>query len=153
MATKTNLLSAINAQLTAIITQAKHRLSMLEIVNEIYPTIVNQNHSTTNTIIAKNAIVNLAYDLNIVKSGRKVTINGSITNTTTEIIGSVSEDGNFFFEVVSSEFLPSTSETLPFFCYGTDINTYVFFINNKLYCRNIPSGEQLYFNITYFTEN
>ena len=117
------------------------------------PTIANEKNTTTNTITAKNVPLNLAYDINISKSGRMVTINGSITNTSIDDIESVSEDANFFFEIVSSSYLVNTLETFPFFCYGTGINTYVFFINNKLYCRDIPSGEQLYFNITYFTQN
>ena len=115
--------------------------------------ITNEKNTTINTITAKNVPLNLAYDINISKSGRMVTINGSITNTSIDDIESVSEDANFFFEIVSSSYLVNTLETFPFFCYGTGINTYVFFINNKLYCRDIPSGEQLYFNITYFTQN
>ena len=153
MATKSNLLSSINTQLTAIITQAKHRLSMSLLLDELYPSVVNEKHTTTNVITAKNLTANLGYDINIVKSGRKVTITGSITNLNDFIISSVSEDGNYFFEIVSSEFFPSTLETFPFFCFGTDFNSYVFLENKKLYCRLIPANEQLYFNFTYFTLN
>jgi hypothetical protein len=153
MATKSNLITDINTQLTAIITQAKHRLSMLSIINEIYPTIVRETQSTTNTITTKNTTPTLAYDINIAKTGRKVTINGSITNTTDSIIASVSADGNYFFEITNSEYYPSTLEIQPFFTFGTGFSSYLFFDSNKIYCREIPANEVSYFSITYFTQN
>jgi hypothetical protein len=115
--------------------------------------ITNEKNTTTNTITTKNTPLNLTYDINISKSGRMVTINGSITNTTIDNIESASEDANFFFEITDSGYLPNTLETFPFLCYGIEVYTYVFFINNKLYCGNIPSGERRYFNATYFTQN
>lgn len=153
MATKTNLITAINTQITAIITQAKHRLSMLELVNEIYPTAVRETQSTTNTITTKNTTPALAYDINIAKTGRKVTINGSITNTTDAIIASVAPDANYFFEITNSEFYPNSLETQPFFTFGTGFTSYVYFDSNKIYCREIPANEVSYFSITYFTQN
>jgi hypothetical protein len=143
-------ITEINAQITAVITQVKHRLSMLSVVNEIYPTIARETQSTTNTITTKNTTPALAYDINIAKTGRKVTINGSITNTTDSIIASISPDSNFFFNITNSEFAPSTLEIHPFFAFGTGFNTYVYFDSNKLYCREIPANEIAYFSITYF---
>ena len=77
MATKTNLISAINAQLTAIITQAKHRLSMLEFVNEIFP--------SSDTYIVTSGSVQ--YNLTFTKSGNKCTVSGTIENSTDSIVG------------------------------------------------------------------
>ena len=79
MATKTNLISAINAQITAIITQAKHRLSMLEFVNEIFP--------SSDTYIVTSGSVQ--YNLTFTKSGNKCTVSGSIENSTDSIVGGI----------------------------------------------------------------
>ena len=79
MATKTNLISAINAQITAIITQAKHRLSMLEFVNEIFP--------SSDTYIVTSGSVQ--YNLTFTKSGNKCTVSGNIENSTDSIVGGI----------------------------------------------------------------
>ena len=77
MATKTNLISAINTQLTAIITQAKVRLASLQLVNEIYPTPISDTQLTTN--IVTKISNNFTYNLQFSKVGRNIHIYGSIT--------------------------------------------------------------------------
>ena len=77
MATKSNLISAINGFLTSIITITKHRNSMAEVVNEIYPTVVSDSQ-TTETYTTKNS--NFSYSIEIIKQGRSVRIIGIYTS-------------------------------------------------------------------------
>ena len=78
MATKANLISAVNGYLTALITYLKHRSSMLEVINELYPTKVADS-STTETYTTKNGSV-ITYNIAFVKQGRSVRINGTYIN-------------------------------------------------------------------------
>lgn len=78
MATKTNLISAINAQITAVITQAKHRLSMLEIVNTLFQTTYVQEDFNP------SAFIN--YSLRFKKIGNVCWVSGYIQNISPDII-------------------------------------------------------------------
>ena len=108
MATKTNLISAINTQLTAIITQAKVRLASLQLVNEIYPTPISDTQSTTNVVTKIGTY--FTYNLQFTKTGRNIHIYGRITN----ISGSILSDVEEILEVTNSEFEPYT--TYHFIC-------------------------------------
>lgn len=79
MATKSGLIAAVNGFITSLITQTKHRDSMLEVINELYPTKVLDSNSTE-TYTTKNGTV-ITYSVQIVKQGRSVRINGSYNNT------------------------------------------------------------------------
>jgi hypothetical protein len=85
MANKTSLLSSINTQITSIITQAKHRLSMSLVVDEIYSNGVSDT-SVTETYTTKSG-TNLTYRLTIKKQGNEVTIKGSVSNISTSALG------------------------------------------------------------------
>lgn len=76
--TKTDLITAINTQLTAIITQAKVRLASLQLVNELFPAETNQ------IITTGNVTCNLVYK----KTGNEARVEGWIKNNTSNIIGS-----------------------------------------------------------------
>ena len=106
MATKTNLISAINAQLTAIITQAKVRLASLQLVNEIYPTPISDTQATTNVVTKIST--NFTYKLQFTKTGRNIHVCGSITNVSGSILNSLED----ILEVTNSEFEPYTNYTL-----------------------------------------
>lgn len=84
MATKTSLISAVNAQITAVIDDIKHRQSMLELINEIYPTPIVDTHLTTNAITVVGS--NFEYELTFTKIGRLVHINGFISNVSGSIL-------------------------------------------------------------------
>ena len=94
MSTKANLITAINAQITALITQAKHRLSMLEIVNTLFP--------TSDTYIVTTGGVQ--YNLTFTKVGNKCTLSGSIANSANSIIGGVK-----LFDIPNSIYFPKKS--------------------------------------------
>jgi hypothetical protein len=74
---KTTLISTINGFITAVMGTIKHRNSMLPLVDEMFPTKLNQTIST-------GAITcNLDYK----KCGNEARVSGSITNNTSSLIG------------------------------------------------------------------
>jgi len=77
---KATFTSTINGFLTAVITQLKHRNSMLEVTNQLYPTITTETQ-TSNTITQESSSTK-EYTLNIRKSGSEVTMYGKIKNNT-----------------------------------------------------------------------
>ena len=104
MATKSTLLTNINGFITAVITQAKHRSSMLEVVNEIYPSLQTET-TATNVICTSNA--NFTFDLRFLKTGRVVHIFGTIRNVSGDILGG----GENVFQFNSTDFLPNQTTT------------------------------------------
>lgn len=160
MANKINLISLVNAQLTALITQAKVRLSASLMLNEFYPDIINDTHLSS-TVLIKNNSLNLQYNVSIVKSGRMIFLKGFIKNNTGSVVTD-SSSANFFFRIenqdfvadVSSSFnnktLVSSTQNVGFQTEaGVDPseNNTLFFINT------IAAGETVYFNTYYFTKN
>ena len=102
MATKANLISEINAQLTAIITQAKVRLASSLIVDEIYPTTYYENYNGTSNVLVITTFQQegLKYSVSFKKVGNTVFYSGYVFNATTEIKSS------YFIHIVNTEFLP-----------------------------------------------
>lgn len=147
MATKTSLLSAINAQLTAIITQAKHRLSMSLMLDELYPSVINDTQATTNVLTASNA-TDRTYNLRIVKQGRCVTIKGRLKNATDEIVSNVD-----FATITTSEYLPS--ETTTYYGFGELGQVrFTLDVGGVLSVVSAMGGSsEIEINFTYFTLN
>ena len=146
MATKTNLISAINTQLTAIITQAKVRLASLQLVNEIYPTPISDTQLTTNVVTKIST--NFTYNLQFTKTGRNIHICGSITNISGSILNSLEE----ILEVTNSEFEPYTNYTL----IGSNENGNVGLSFNSdalTLVSSIGVGETIIINQTYQSLN
>ena len=106
MATKANLISAINAQLTAIITQAKVRLASSLIVDELYPTTYYENYNeTSNVLFITNFYEEgVRYYVSFKKVGNTVFYSGNVFNNTTEI------KSGYFIHIVNAEFLPQTDK-------------------------------------------
>ena len=147
MATKTNLINAINAQITAIITQAKHRLSMLEFVKEIYPTPIVDTQATTN-VVTKMGTNYFTYNLQFSKVGRNIHIYGIITNVSGSILDSVEE----ILEVTNSEFEPYTT----YIFIGSTLNGNVHLSFNSealILVSSIGVGETIVINQTYQSLN
>ena len=146
MATKTNLISAINTQLTAIITQAKVRLASLQLVNEIYPTPISDTQSTTNVVTKIGT--NFTYNLQFSKVGRNIHVCGSITNISGSILSSLEE----ILEVTNSEFEPYTNYTL----IGSNSNGNVQLSFNSdalILSTSMGVGESIIINQTYQSLN
>jgi hypothetical protein len=89
MATKASFITTVNGFLTAIITVLKHRNSMLEVINELWKTSLNDTQSSTNVIT--KTFASATYNLDFNKVGNKVYVSGTvnvfgvITFTTSDI--------------------------------------------------------------------
>ena len=156
MAIKTNLISAINAQLTALITQAKVRLASLQIVNEIYPDIISETRTTTShtsRITTPNGVkTNITYNVFIVKQGRLVTIKGVVRNLTEAIVSNY-DINDFIFEIVNDEYLPETLSSITKFPIALGTFVEIKSTEKKLYCNQLGVSDIVTFNIQYFTQN
>ena len=83
MATKSGITSAVNALITAVVDIPEHRASMLELINEMYPTVVTDDYvSQTYTTTGTSTI---RYNITIHKSGNSCHIKGIITNPNTAV--------------------------------------------------------------------
>lgn len=155
MATRTGLISAINTQITALVTTAKHRLSMLSVVDELFSTMLYDDDTTTNVVTKVST--QFDYELSFSKTGNKVNVVGTITNNTSTIINSV-----VIFNFTNTEYQPKgffSFETIPT-CVGrsNQWNTQAFGfgginMNNFLNRGNFMPDEQYYINFTYTTNN
>lgn len=146
MATQTNLISAINTQLTAIITQAKVRLASLQLVNEIYPTPISDTQATTNVVTKIGTY--FTYNLQFTKTGRNIHICGHIKNISGSILNSVEE----ILEVTNSEFEPYT--TYNFICSNLNGNVFLHFNSDALtLVSSMEAGEIIFINQTYQSLN
>ena len=147
MATKTDLITAINTQLTAIITQAKVRLASLAIVNELFPTEYRELHEQIlpdELEITTPELSNLFYDISFVKRGNTVYINGYIRNKTGAIFsGKVLNIDNIEYNTKTNrQYFASCSN-------GTNLEIQ----NSSIYITEIANGEHAYFSLTYQTND
>lgn len=147
MATKTDLINSINTQITAIITQAKHRLSILPLVNELFP---------TPTSYAATTATGITYYVLFKKSGNTVNVVGSLSNTLSSI-----QPSQAIFDLPTSELYP-LNENFPIIGFDS-INpseNYQILISstgifaNKLAITNaIPAYGIVFFNGNYTTND
>jgi len=137
MATKVNLISAVNTFLTAIITQLKVRNAQLEVINEIYPTPATDN-STTETYTTQLSPY-ITYSIKIVKTGINIRINGDYTHVNSSALPA----NSVVFELKDTEY--------------DGINDSVFYVGNNCVLRNgrlftdspLGTSQSKNFSITY----
>lgn len=146
MATKGNLLTAINTQLTAIITQAKVRLASALIVDELYPATIEEFYAPpANVLSITNFLVpDFEYKIKFKKVGNTVFVDGSFTNETGVIFS------GDFLEIVNAEYLPKTSEE---FNSVTDLSGRLKVLGDKFSTTSVGASEKHYFNFTYTTND
>jgi hypothetical protein len=153
MSTKATIQTLINTNLAdgSSITASEHRAVENSLLNELYPSNIYETQGS-NTITTENTS-NFGYQIHIIKQGRLVTITGLIINNNSFIVGN--NIGNWFFEIVNSEFFQITSNPSAMgFLRGDDIyGGYVELRNNKLYCTFISGYSTLNFQLTYTTQN
>ena len=147
MATKTDLITAINTQLTAIITQAKVRLASLAIVNELFPTEYRELHEhilPDELEITTPELSNLFYDISFVKRGNTVYINGYVRNKTGAIFSGkvLNIDTTEYNTKTNRQYFASCSN-------GTNLEIQ----NSSIYITEIANGEHAYFSLTYQTND
>lgn len=150
MATKTEIITAVNTQITAVIDDIKHRQSMLEVINELYTEQITDTQGTD--VNFEPILADLEYSITTSKSGNTINGYGYLKNNTGSIVGSVP-----LFELTNLEYLPlvlgdllnvpvsltSKSETV--ILISTD-GSNEFRLNGSL---NV--GEKIYFNFNYKT--
>lgn len=95
MATKATLISAVNGFLTSVINITKHRNSMLEVINELFPTTINSIDSSGG----------ISWDLKFTKLGNKCHVSGTITNDNNFVIGNTK-----LLDIPNSIFYPKTTQ-------------------------------------------
>jgi hypothetical protein len=139
MATKSALISAVNGFITSVVNITKHRNSMLEVINELYPTKVSDNStSETYTTQTNNDIT---YSIQIVKQGRNVRVDGSYTYA-----GSVALPiGTKIFDFKTNEFRGDTSPYL-----GVNVNYTPYALNST---SIITPSTTVQFSITISANN
>jgi len=147
MATKTDLITAINTQLTAIITQAKVRLASLAIVNELFPTEYRELHEQVipdELEITTPELSNLFYGISFVKRGNTVYINGYVRNKTGAIFSGkvLNIDTTEYNTKTNRQYFASCSN-------GTNLEIQ----NSSIYITEIAHNEQAYFSLTYQTND
>lgn len=101
MATKTNLITALNGFITAVVSITKHRNANNAIVDEIYPTAVTDTQ-ITETYTTKSG-TSLTYSITIIKSGNIAHLKINVRNSTASALGDVS-----VFSWKNSEFKPKS---------------------------------------------
>jgi len=145
MATKTSLISAVNAQITAVIDDVKHRQSMLEVINELFPT----THTMSYTAVVDTEV---SYDLTFTKIGNLVTINGIVTNGSSSILTS-----GELITIDNSLYFAKTGYTAYLTCF-TDLSSsrlYIDITNDKIILASsgIPADNSFRINATYLTND
>ena len=146
MATKANLISAINAQLTAIITQAKVRLASSLIVDELYPTTYYENYNGTSNVLVITTFLleGLKYYVSFKKVGNTVFYSGNVFNATTEIKSS------YFIHIVNTEFLPQTDKLFWTCASGGQM---IEISGDSFSIEAVGASENTYFSGQYTTNN
>jgi len=113
-----------------------------------YGTIINEKHTTVSKVItAANPSPSIQYDVDFVKQGRTVTVNGFIRNDSDFL------ENTSFIEIVSTEYLPAQ---VPGGNYvGNSIGGYDVYLlegDNCIY-STIPANTRVQFSLTYNTLN
>lgn len=151
MATKTNFITSVNTQLTAIITQLKHRASMLLMIDELFKTTIEDDQSTTNVFTALLPSSTILYEIKVSKTGNTVFVNGWVANNSANILPTNTK----FLTITNAEYIQIESVD-PFQLYRavTDKNgkLLIFNFDNTIsFFGALNPQERLFFNFSYKT--
>lgn len=147
MSTKANLITAINTQLTAIITQAKVRLASALLVDELYPATISEVYSSTTetTTITDKVTSGMYYTLDFKKVGNTVFVSGFVRNSTGSIFTGT------ILNIVDSEFYPKTGKNYAIFSnLGNDLTLTS---ANALTISSIGDGDKADISFFYTTND
>lgn len=147
MATKSGILATINGFITAIITQAKVRSAYSTVIDEIYPTPVNDTEILEVYTTKNNA--NRKYSIKITKQGRRVNITGTFLS-----VSGTAEFAPIFFTFKSNEFFPETQNVygLAQTVSATNVPILISELGFKI-GGSLPTGITYQFSINYNTLN
>lgn len=151
MATKANLISAVNGFITAIVNITKHRNSMLQVVNELYGNQLSDTQLTTNVITSN--FLNTSYNLTFTKTGRMVYVYGTIINNSYPIF-----NNRIIADITNAEFAPQGGQQFRIVGFSDLDNDNIPFIfeniDNAPKIRNykeVPLSKLFYINGFYLT--
>ncbi|CAB4136055.1 hypothetical protein UFOVP299_7 [uncultured Caudovirales phage] len=152
MATKANLISAVNGFITSIVNITKHRNSMLEVVNELYGSNqLNDTQATTNVVTL--VLSDTLYNLTFTKTGRMVYVNGIIINN-----NSIIPNNTVIANFTNSEFAPQNGKQFRIVGFIDANNNNIPFIFENIESnqrikntKQVPIAEQYYINGFYLT--
>jgi len=108
MATKVNLIAALNGFIIAIITPTKHRSANNAIVDEIYPVAVLDTRDLE-TLTTK-AVANFPYNITVIKSGNIAHIKGIFRNHTPNILSNAT-----IFTWKENQYKPNANSQIIFY--------------------------------------
>ena len=146
MAIKSAITTTVNGFITAIITQAKLRSGLSTLLDNFYPTPVNDSFATE-TYTTKGSNANVIYSIRLSKVGRQVNIIGTISNTGSSVIN----PGYVVFTWKSNEFYPETTNVYPN-VYSTGALSFKMLLNQSgitVGFSGLPAGMTVNFNTTY----
>lgn len=147
MSTKANLITSINTQLTAIITQAKVRLASALIVDELYPSTIEEVYSslTEDTTITLKSTTAMYYSLDFKKVGNTVFVNGFVRNSTGSIFSGT------ILSITNTEYNVKTGKNYSIF--SNLSNNLTLTSTNTLIIDSIGDGEKADISFFYTTND
>jgi hypothetical protein len=147
MATKANLITAINGFITAVVNITKHRNSMLEVVNELYPATIQEVYSslTETTTITLKSTTAMYYSLDFKKVGNTVFVNGFVRNSTGSIYSGT------ILSITNSEYNVKTGKNFSIF--SNLSNNLTLTSGNTLIVDSIGDGEKADISFFYTTND
>lgn len=143
MATKSTLITAVNGFLTSVVTILKHRNSMLELINTLFQT----------TYVMSNVAGpdQFTYTLRFKKIGNVIWVDGTVKNSYTVPMGSIS-----LVTIGNSEYFAKTGQDTKGFVVGEDSlsNGLLKFTTNSIFLEtNIGPGNSIRINNSYQTND
>lgn len=107
MATKTSIISAINGFITSVVNITKVRNAFLQLINELYQTVVTQTLATGTNVFW--------HDLRYKKQGNITYLSGKITNKYT-----ITKNGTTMVTIPNTELYAKTGVDTIFMCPTSD---------------------------------
>jgi len=151
MSTKTDITNSINTiNDGGLNTASEVRATLNTLKDNAYgDRITEKDTSSVKVVTSENTInTSLGYQLTFVKQGRFVNVQGFLINNSASIVGDSAAD-DYFFEIISSEFLPVVASTYKF----PNGNEFIKVENNKIYYSSIGAGVSKKIAFTYFTQD
>lgn len=145
MATKSALISAVNGFITAIQSIANHRLSMLQLINELFQT------TTTQTLITGTNVFH--YDLRYKKVGNIIYIDGWIKNKFATL-----KSATILVTIPNSVYYAKTGQETTVFATATDVGfgskIQLSMATSSIYLvGGLASEQRIYINAHYQTND
>jgi hypothetical protein len=150
---KATIIANINGFITAVITQLKHRNSMIELINNLWSTTFrDEKVDSSLTPLSKTTPLqaDINYDITLKRVGNVVFVQGSIQSNTSTPFSPFTDICNITDSNFNAKALPSVLvATNPF----TGDNILLNFSNKIRVITSIPAFQTFYFNGIYFTND